>query len=85
MEQNGFSAYVSKSIKAIELEDLKNKYCILTLDNGFVYQGIMMTVYDDAVIFMDRKDGKKKFGRDRIFVCYETASAKKRDDKGGQK
>jgi hypothetical protein len=75
MEKNGFLAYANSLVKTTRLEKLKDKYCNLVLLNGYTYQGILLIVYNDAVIFMDRKVGRRKFQRDNIFVCYETPIA----------
>jgi len=71
-EEKDFSAYSNSLVKTTRLEKLENKYVNLVLNNGFTYQGILMVVYDDAVILMDRKIGRQRFPRNRIFVVYET-------------
>ena len=75
--KNDFLCYMNTLVKSKKLEAMTGKYCCLILDNGYRYQGILMIVYDDAVVFIDERQGKKKFPRNRIFVVYQTPIAAK--------
>ena len=84
MEQirdDDFVCYANPNIKQTKLEDMKGKYVSVVLSNGFSYQGILLIVYNDNIVFMDRKQGEKKIGRDKIFVCFESAASRRRDIK----
>ena len=63
--------YCNNGVKNAELEDFQNKYCCLILDNGFFYVGTLLIEYEDKVVFIDRKLGRQKFNKERIFVVYE--------------
>ena len=65
------SLYKNPIIKTTEIENLMNKFCCVILNNGFSYLGIISRIYDDTIVFMDRKTGQCKFPRNRIFVAYE--------------
>jgi hypothetical protein len=84
MEENGFLAYSNALIKTARLEKLEGKYCGLVATNGFTYQGVVLSVEGDDVIFMDRKVGRRVFNRNGIFVCYELPEGTRRKHKGGK-
>ena len=69
--EKDFLAYSNSDIKTVELDELVNQYCDLVLTNGFSYTGILLSVEDTYVIFMDRRDGTRQFYKEKIFVCYK--------------
>ena len=48
----------------IEKEDLMyflDKYCMLILENGFTYSGILKKINEESIVFDDRFQGIKLF------------------------
>lgn len=80
-----FLGYCNLDLDNTTLEILKGKWCCLVARNSFAFSGVISSINEKTITFLDRKTGERVFQKADIFVVYETMPRMEQKNKKEEK